>query len=117
MNMLEGEIQGRQAIVGDLKLAAPDLPETVADGTKVTIGLRPEDIVVADARDRSLTADVEFVEELGATRLLHGRFAGQPIIMQVQTAHAAQGSGKVGFSVPSSAVHVFDATTGSRLNG
>jgi sn-glycerol 3-phosphate transport system ATP-binding protein len=116
MNMLNGEIMRGQVVIGDLRLAAPDLPKGLADGTKVTIGLRPEDIVVADARDRSITANIEFVEELGATRLLHGRFDGQPVIMQVLATHLADGAGKVGFSVPASAVHVFDATSGNRLN-
>jgi sn-glycerol 3-phosphate transport system ATP-binding protein len=116
MNMLAGEVKGGQVVVGELTLAAPDLPTGIADGTKVTVGLRPEDIVVADARDRSLTVDIDFVEELGATRLLHGKFAGQPIILQVQASHVAQGAGKVGFSVPPSAIHVFDASNGSRLN-
>jgi sn-glycerol 3-phosphate transport system ATP-binding protein len=116
MNMLNGEIQGGQALVGDLKLPAPDLPTGIADGTKIIVGLRPEDIVVADARDRSVTADIEFVEELGATRLLHGRFAGQPVIMQVQASHLVSGSGKVGFSVAAADIHVFDAGTGNRLN-
>jgi sn-glycerol 3-phosphate transport system ATP-binding protein len=116
MNMLEGEMQGGQVVVGDLTMPAPDLPEGLADGTKVTIGLRPEDVVVADARDRSLTVDIDFVEELGATRLLHGKFAGQAVILQVQASHAAQGAGRVGFSVPPSAIHVFDAETGQRLN-
>jgi sn-glycerol 3-phosphate transport system ATP-binding protein len=116
MNMLAGEVKTGQVVVGDLTLAAPDLPAGLADGTKVTVGLRPEDVVVADARDRSLTVDIDFVEELGATRLLHGKFAGQTIILQVQASHVAQGAGKVGFSVPPSAIHVFDASTGSRLN-
>ncbi len=116
MNMLSGEVKGGQVVVGDLTMPAPDLPAGLADGTKVTIGLRPEDVVVADARDRSMTVDIDFVEELGATRLLHGMFAGQAIILQVQASHMAQGAGKVGFSVPPSAIHVFDAETGSRLN-
>ncbi len=116
MNMLAGEMRGGQVVVGDLTMAAPDLPPGLVDGTKVTIGLRPEDVVVADARDRSLTVDIDFVEELGATRLLHGLFAGQPVILQVQASHAAQGAGKVGFSVPPSAIHVFDSETGKRLN-
>jgi sn-glycerol 3-phosphate transport system ATP-binding protein len=116
MNMLTGEIQGGQAVIGDLRLPAPDLPATIADGTKIIVGLRPEDIVVADARDRSITANVEFVEELGATRLLHARFEGQSMIMQVQATHGADGAGKVGFSVEPSAIHVFDAETGNRLN-
>ena len=116
MNMLAGRIEAGHVVIGDLRLAAPDLPAGLADGLKVTVGLRPEDVVVADARDRSLTVDVDFVEELGATRLLHGNFAGQAIILQVQASHAAAASGKVGFSVPTTALHVFDATTGNRLN-
>jgi sn-glycerol 3-phosphate transport system ATP-binding protein len=80
------------------------------------VGLRPEDVVVADARDRSLTVDIDFVEELGATRLLHGLFAGQTIVLQVPASHAAAGAGKVGFSVPPAAIHVFDAESGTRLN-
>jgi sn-glycerol 3-phosphate transport system ATP-binding protein len=116
MNMLPGEALGGQVVVGDLTLAAPNLPAGLADGARVTVGLRPEDAVVADARDRSLTVDVDFVEELGATRLLHGRFAGQTIVLQVAASHPASGAGKVGFSVPPAAIHVFDGATGSRLN-
>jgi sn-glycerol 3-phosphate transport system ATP-binding protein len=116
MNMLSAEIHGGQVVIGDLRLTPPDMPANIPDGTKVTIGLRPEDVIVADARDRSLTVDVDFVEELGATRLLHGKFAGQGIILQVQTSHFAQGSGKVGLSVPPEALHVFDHVTGERLN-
>jgi sn-glycerol 3-phosphate transport system ATP-binding protein len=116
MNMLAGEVKAGHVVVGELTLAAPDMPAGIVDGTKVTVGLRPEDVVVADARDRSLTVDIDFVEELGATRLLHGKFAGQAIILQVQAPHSAQGAGKVGFSVPPSAIHVFDAGTGNRVN-
>jgi sn-glycerol 3-phosphate transport system ATP-binding protein len=116
MNMLAGEIQAGQAVVGELRLPAPGLPAELADGRKVIVGLRPEDVVVADARDRSLTVDIDFVEELGATRLLHGLFAGQTIVLQVPASHAAAGAGKVGFSVPPAAIHVFDAESGTRLN-
>jgi sn-glycerol 3-phosphate transport system ATP-binding protein len=116
MNMLQGEIAGGQAVVGDLKLPVPDLPKGVADGTKVTVGLRPEDIVAADARDRSHVIAVDFVEELGATRLLHGRFAGQTVVVQVPTSQTFLDGATVGFSIPTSAVHVFDATSGERMN-
>jgi sn-glycerol 3-phosphate transport system ATP-binding protein len=116
MNMLQGEVQAGQVVVGDMKLAAPDMPKDIAAGSKVIVGLRPEDIIVADERDRSLGVDIEFVEELGATRLLHGKFAAQPIILQVQASHPSQGPGRVGFSVPPSAIHVFDAASGNRLN-
>jgi sn-glycerol 3-phosphate transport system ATP-binding protein len=116
MNMLQGEIAGGQAVVGDLRLPVADLPKGVVDGTKVTVGLRPEDIVAADARDRSHVIAVDFVEELGATRLLHGRFAGQTVVVQVPTSQTFIDGASVGFSIPTSAVHVFDATSGERLN-
>jgi sn-glycerol 3-phosphate transport system ATP-binding protein len=116
MNMLQGEIAGGQAVVGDLKMPVADLPKGIADGTKVTVGLRPEDIVAADARDRSHVIAVDFVEELGATRLLHGRFAGQTVVVQVPTSQTFIDGASVGFSIPTSAVHVFDATSGERLN-
>jgi len=116
MNMLQGEIHGGQVVVGDLRLPALDLPAGLADGTKVVVGLRPEDLVVADARDRSMVVDIDFVEELGATRLLHGVFAGQSMILQVAASHAVVGAGKVGFSVSPTAIHVFHAGSGKRLD-
>jgi sn-glycerol 3-phosphate transport system ATP-binding protein len=116
MNMMRGTISGGAAMVGDLKLPVPDLPTGLADGLEVTVGLRPEDIVAADARDRSHVITVDFVEELGATRLLHGRFAEQSVVVQVPTAQAFSDETKVGFSIAPAAVHVFDAKSGERLN-
>jgi sn-glycerol 3-phosphate transport system ATP-binding protein len=116
MNMLKGAIAGGQTMVGELKLAAPDLPKDIADGREVIVGLRPEDIVAAEARDRSHVIAVDFVEELGATRLLHGKFADQAVVVQVPTAQAFSDASKVGFSIAPSAVHVFDPKTGERLN-
>ncbi len=116
MNMLKGVITGGAAMVGDLKLPAPDLPKGLADGTEVIVGLRPEDIVAAEARDRSHAVTIDFVEELGATRLLHGRFADQTVVVQVPTSLTFSDEAKVGFSVAPAAVHVFDAKSGERLN-
>jgi sn-glycerol 3-phosphate transport system ATP-binding protein len=116
MNMLKGTISGGQAVIGDLKMPVSGLPAGVADGAEVTLGLRPEDIVAADARDRSHIIGIDFVEELGATRLLHGTFAGQTVVVQVPTSQSFLDDTKVGFSIPPAAVHVFDATSGERLN-
>jgi sn-glycerol 3-phosphate transport system ATP-binding protein len=116
MNMLNGVIDGGQVVVDGLRLPAPGLPATVANGTAVTLGLRPEDIVAAEAKDRSHTITVDFVEELGATRLLHGRFGAQTVVVQVPTAQIFADEATIGFSVAPSAVHVFDAGTGERLN-
>jgi sn-glycerol 3-phosphate transport system ATP-binding protein len=116
MNMMKGVIAGGAAMVGDLKLPVPALPKGLVDGTEVTVGLRPEDIVAADARDRSHVITVDFVEELGATRLLHGRFADQTVVIQVPTAQVFSDEARIGFSIAPAAVHVFDAKSGERLN-
>jgi sn-glycerol 3-phosphate transport system ATP-binding protein len=116
MNMLKGVISAGSAVVGDLKLPVPELPAGLADGAEVVVGLRPEDIVAAEARDRSHVIAVDFVEELGATRLLHGRFAEQTVVVQVPTAQTLSDETKVGFSIAPAAVHVFDAKSGERLN-
>jgi sn-glycerol 3-phosphate transport system ATP-binding protein len=116
MNMLQGVAAAGAVVIGDLKLPVPELPKSVAEGTEVTIGLRPEDIVAADARDRSHAIGVDFVEELGATRLLHGKFADQTVVVQVPTSQSFPDETRVGFSIPPAAVHVFDAKSGERLN-
>jgi sn-glycerol 3-phosphate transport system ATP-binding protein len=116
MNMLKGHIRGGVAVVGSLSLPVPDLARPVADGTEVVVGLRPEDIVAADARDRSHVISIDFVEELGATRLLHGKFADQTVVVQVPTAQTFADEASVGFSIAPAAVHVFDMSSGERLN-
>jgi sn-glycerol 3-phosphate transport system ATP-binding protein len=58
--------------------------------------------------------EIEFVEELGATQLLHGRVEGVATTVQVATGSTPT-SGTVGLSIDGAATHVFDAATGRRL--
>jgi sn-glycerol 3-phosphate transport system ATP-binding protein len=116
MNMLKGVITDRQALIGDLKLPIPGLASDVAEGREVIVGLRPEDIVAADPRDRSHAISIDFVEELGATRLLHGNFEGQGLVVQAPTSQNVASDGRIGFSIAPSAVHIFDPMSGERLN-
>ncbi|MGL5136806.1 MAG: sn-glycerol-3-phosphate import ATP-binding protein UgpC [Beijerinckiaceae bacterium] len=116
MNMLKGEIADGQVLVGDLRLPVPHLPADMANGREIIVGLRPEDIAAADPRDRSHAICIDFVEELGATRLLHGTFEGQGLVVQAPTSQNVASDGRIGFSIASSAVHVFDPASGERLN-
>jgi sn-glycerol 3-phosphate transport system ATP-binding protein len=57
----------------------------------------------------------EFVEELGATRVLHGKVNGLPMAI-VQPASAALPEGPaIAISTPSDALHLFSAETGRSL--
>jgi sn-glycerol 3-phosphate transport system ATP-binding protein len=101
-------------------------------GTTVEVGVRPEAVVPVppdDARAQ-LVLDVDFAEELGATRLLHGRVEGADFVVQTgvgdlpateAAAHdmllagAAGAARRIGLTFGASDVHLFDPASGARL--
>ncbi|KFC72892.1 putative sugar ABC transporter, ugpC-like protein [Bosea sp. LC85] len=117
MNLLPAAIDGPGIVaLGDALLEARDLKHDLASGTKVEVGLRPEDIEIAsEGQAGALPFDVEFIEELGATQLFHGRLAGQPFVMQAATGDVAAEARRLWISVDPDRVHVFDAQSGVRL--
>ena len=117
MNLLPGLVDGPGIVaLGDAILQARDLREDLPAGTAVEIGLRPEDVeLVSEGEAGSLPFDIEFVEELGATQLFHGRLAGKPFVMQAATGEVGVQGGRVWVTVDAERVHVFDAESGLRL--
>jgi sn-glycerol 3-phosphate transport system ATP-binding protein len=116
MNLLPATVSQGAAIMGDARLPLPDGLARAAEGRAVRIGLRPEDVTPANPRDRTTVMPIETVEELGATRLLHGRFLGEPMIIQVAASQPLPDADAVGFSALPTALHVFDAETGRRID-
>ncbi|MEY8096574.1 ABC transporter ATP-binding protein [Falsihalocynthiibacter sp. S25ZX9] len=108
MNLMAGAATDGQLRIGDESIAANDLPTS----GKVTIGIRPEDIVPDENGD--ITIDVTLVEELGAHRLLHGTLAGQDISIHVDKDNIIN-VGSLRVSLKPNAVSLFDAITGGRL--
>ncbi|WP_134726636.1 sn-glycerol-3-phosphate import ATP-binding protein UgpC [Paracoccus luteus] len=76
------------------------------------VGIRPEDLRL-DARG-PVAMTLRAVEELGATRLVHGHTGGQPITA-VLPVDAPLGD-RLQLAVAEGAVHLFDATSGKRIN-
>jgi sn-glycerol 3-phosphate transport system ATP-binding protein len=107
MNLLQGQIRNGQALIGEIALA----PVSARDGA-VTIGIRPEEILVDTAGAISLSIDL--VEELGAHRLLHGSIAGQSLSVHVGKDSAVQ-AGSVPVALKPNALALFDPKTGARL--
>jgi sn-glycerol 3-phosphate transport system ATP-binding protein len=109
MNLLAARVSGPAEVAIDgLRIATP--PHGLAMGQKVTLGMRPEDVV---AGADGFAMEVEFAEELGAARLYHGRLAGEAVVLQVPSGGAVPQT--VRFAVPASAVHLFDAEHGRRV--
>jgi multiple sugar transport system ATP-binding protein len=89
-----------------------------ATGTRVTVGIRPEDLTVSTT-GKGLQTTVELVEELGADGYLYGstEVNGQKIDMVVRVDgrdHPAAGD-KIALLPIEHHMHVFDTATGVRL--
>jgi sn-glycerol 3-phosphate transport system ATP-binding protein len=79
------------------------------DGTLV--GVRPEDVRLAPA---GLPAEVETSEYFGADSIIACRLAGSRILVRVPGMRLLAGGNAVHLSLPSAALHFFDARTGLR---
>ena len=77
----------------------------------VTLGLRAEDLRIAVA---GLPMRVDYVEELGAQRVIHGMVGDQALA--VTDAHDAPLGPEVRIAVDPSKLHLFDARTGRRMD-
>ena len=59
--------------------------------------------------------DVDFVEELGATQLFHGKLAGAEFVVQAATGPAPGRRPQLTLAVDPANVHLFDPQTTKRL--
>ncbi len=86
-------------------------------GQAVEIGVRPEDISLsAPGAPHTVKLSREFVEELGATRLIHGLIGGKSaMVMALPSAAESLGDDALTVVAPAAAVHLFDPTSGASL--
>ena len=90
-------------------------------GKQVTIGVRPEDVVVSTSASNGLTVAVDLVEELGADGYLYGHTEVDEkrvdIVGRVD-GRVHPNAGETVYITPKPGhVHVFDAESGERLGG
>ena len=115
MNFLSGRIENDGTVmIGPDRLGIAPAVSSVMPGTAVDVGLRPEDLQLAAPGAAQLSMEVEFVEELGATRLIHGRSSGGAVTVQVP-ATETRVAGTLGLTVDPALVHLFDPADGGRI--
>ena len=90
---------------------------SATSGQAVDIGVRPEDISLsASGSPHTVRLSREFVEELGATRLVHGLIGGKSaMVMALPSAAENLGNDTLTVTAPAAAVHLFDPTSGASL--
>jgi sn-glycerol 3-phosphate transport system ATP-binding protein len=74
MNLLRGTASGGLITAGELSFSRPGVP-----GGEVVVGLRPESMDPAPAGGPALTMEIDLVEPLGESVLVHGTVAGSVV--------------------------------------
>jgi sn-glycerol 3-phosphate transport system ATP-binding protein len=114
MNFLSGigKAGGRIALDGAGEIAAV---AGVAEGRRLTVGMRPEHLSPCAPSAASVVGSVEMIEALGADTLVHLAVGGRPVIARLpQGAPAALGE-PIALAAAPGRVYVFDAESGQRI--
>ncbi len=117
MNFFEATVsagpRGPVLRTGGLTVAAPLLGRNVAPGDIVTVGVRPEDIRAAHDGE---PATVRVVEPTGHECLLIYDFLGQEIVSRGDADFRPRPGETVRLRLRADRLHIFDASSGVRLN-
>jgi sn-glycerol 3-phosphate transport system ATP-binding protein len=118
MNLLDGEFDAEgQFLYGrGGRMSVPLLNGVRQPGRKVVLGVRPESVRRTGAEALgAIPAVVDYVEELGASRLIHAEANGSRFVaVDTDTAEITTGM-PVHLSVDGNALHVFSAEDGRRI--
>ncbi|CAN7578377.1 ABC transporter ATP-binding protein [Rhizobium sp. LjRoot258] len=107
MNFLDATYADGSVRLKDGTIVPLAAPLSLANGTKVTLGIRPEHVVIAD--QSGMGADVELVEPTGFGIILHLSLHGLPFKIFTLDREALTAGPKVSVSFPAQYLHVFDA--------
>jgi sn-glycerol 3-phosphate transport system ATP-binding protein len=116
MNFLEAELAtgGSAARLADgTALRFADGRRAGGDAKRLTVGIRPEHVALAET---GLELLVDLIEPLGSETLVHGRLAlpGEPA-MVVKLAGPAPAGDRLHVELRREHLHVFDRATGGRI--
>lgn len=96
-----------------------ELPNDLAppQGGEVTLGVRPQDLEMAEGEGADWRGAVEVVEALGSTLLLHARSAsGVGFRVLVPAVREVSVGDSIAVRASRERLHLFDPSSGARLN-
>jgi len=117
MNFLEGTVRNGEAIVdGEALRIASALSSPLAEGSKVIVGVRPEDLVVhADEAAPGLAVEIDVVEPMGSEKLVWCKRGSIGMSAKTPSSAKVKSGDKVRLGLSEDKLHIFDAETGKRL--
>ncbi|MET4632624.1 sn-glycerol-3-phosphate ABC transporter ATP-binding protein UgpC [Kaistia defluvii] len=119
MNLMEGAIDRHGVFVYDeqRRIPLPGAIDARLVGHKVTLGVRAEAArLVAPGTPGSLPATVDFIEELGAGRVVHTDFDGLSFAVALSGPASFETGDAVGVEIDPADIHLFAADTGKRID-
>ena len=116
MNLLDAHTDEAGATVGTLTVPLSPAQRGALTTPAVTIGVRPNDLVVST--EGGLDVTVEFVEELGSEAFLYCRTGDddRDVVARTDGLSTLKMGDRVSLVPRPSAVYLFDAATGDRLD-
>src|SRR5947208_3331805 len=116
MNFLHGKVKanGSRAFEGPNGVKLPlDAASAASDGRPTVYGIRPEHFSIADD---GAEAEIVVVEPTGSETQVFAKLGGEEIVAVFRERHQFNPGEKVRLKPDPALVHLFDETTGKRLN-
>ena len=107
MNFLDATYEGNAVKLKDGTLVSLPEPLKLATAAKVTLGIRPEHVVLS-SNPSDMTANVELIEPTGFGIILHLSLHGLPFKVFTLDRTALSAETQVNVSFPAQHLHVFD---------
>ena len=120
MNFADAQINDEGSGVtlhGGAEFVLPENEFSAHAKRKVTLGIRPEDLIVADGTDGSTSLTATLIEHLGADTLVHGHFGTDHTDMTIRLAgtRIVEPGDLLPIRVSPDKIHLFDPETEKRL--
>ena len=97
-------------LMGMSKIAVPKMSASTSEGDSVTLGIRPEHLVVNEDSDGSWESKVFVVEKLGSGTFLYLEKDGEPLVVETEGNSTIKVGDTVKVGFPSKRCHLFDSS-------
>ncbi|MBB5703959.1 sn-glycerol 3-phosphate transport system ATP-binding protein [Ochrobactrum daejeonense] len=119
MNLLEGSLNDRGILVldGGQSIRLPDTAAGALAGKRIVLGIRAESVrLVSPETTNALIATTDFVEELGASKVVYTDLDGQPFAIALTEPARTKPGDRVGIEIDPLAIHFYCAETGALMS-
>ncbi|MNS82955.1 sn-glycerol-3-phosphate import ATP-binding protein UgpC [compost metagenome] len=112
MNLLNAELHGDSLAVGPALVALNGFAPTSGP---ITVGMRAEDFRLAAAGEQGFPLRVDYIEELGSQRLIHGMIGDQSLTVAFPP--DVEVPSALSVTIAPEKLHFFSSETGKRIAG